>query len=34
VAPPRPLVQEEFKDVPGIGVEDLKAMMDSGKPVQ
>ena len=34
VAPQRPLVQEEFKDVPGIGVEDLKAMMDSGKPVQ
>jgi len=34
VAPPRPLVQEEFKDVPGIGVEDLKAMMDLGKPVQ
>src|ERR1051325_2505449 len=27
VSPPRPLVQEEFKDVPGIGVEELKAMM-------
>jgi superoxide dismutase, Fe-Mn family len=34
VAPPRPLVQDEFKDVPGVGVEELKAMMDSGKPVQ
>jgi Fe-Mn family superoxide dismutase len=34
VAPPRPLVQEEFKDIPGVGVEELKAMMDSGKPVQ
>jgi Fe-Mn family superoxide dismutase len=34
VAPPRPLVQEEFADVPGVGVEELKAMMDSGKPVQ
>jgi Fe-Mn family superoxide dismutase len=34
VAPPRPLVQEEFKDVPGVGVEELKAMMDAGQPVQ
>ena len=34
VSPPRPLVQEEFKDVPGIGVEEMKAMMDSGRPVQ
>ena len=34
VAPPRPLVQEEFADVPGIGVEEMKAMMDSGQPVQ
>jgi Fe-Mn family superoxide dismutase len=34
VLAPRPLVQEEFKDVPGIGVEELKAMMDSGQPVQ
>ena len=34
VAPPRPLVQEEFKDVPGVGVEDVKAMLDAGEPVQ
>ena len=34
VFPPRPLVQEEFKDVPSIGVEEMKAMMDSGQPVQ
>ena len=34
VSPPRPLVQEEFKDVPGVGVEELKAMMDAGQPVQ
>ncbi len=34
VSPPRPLVQEEFSDVPGIGVEELKAMVDSGEPVQ
>jgi superoxide dismutase, Fe-Mn family len=34
VEPPRPLVQPEFGDVPGIGVEEVKAMMESGKPVQ
>jgi superoxide dismutase, Fe-Mn family len=34
VAPPRPLVQEEFKDVPGVGVEDVKAMLDAGQAVQ
>jgi Fe-Mn family superoxide dismutase len=34
VEPPRPLVQEEFGDLPGIAVEEVKAMMDSGKPVQ
>jgi Fe-Mn family superoxide dismutase len=34
VAPPRPLVQEEFKDIPGVGVEEVKAMLDTGKPVQ
>src|SRR3982751_5864116 len=34
VAPPRPLVQEDFADVPGVGVEELKAMIDSGAPVQ
>jgi Fe-Mn family superoxide dismutase len=31
VAAPRPLVQEEFKEVPGLGVEDVKAMLDAGK---
>ena len=31
VAPPRPLVQEEFADVPGLGVEDVKAMLDAGQ---
>jgi Fe-Mn family superoxide dismutase len=34
VAPPRPLVQEEFGDLPGVAVEEVKAMIDSGKPVQ
>jgi Fe-Mn family superoxide dismutase len=34
VEPPRPLVQKEFGDVPGVGVEDVKAMLDAGKPVQ
>ncbi len=34
VEPLRPLVQPEFGDVPGIGVEDVKAMLDAGKPVQ
>ncbi len=34
VAPPRPLVQEEFADVPGVGVEELKAMVDAGQAVQ
>jgi Fe-Mn family superoxide dismutase len=32
--PPRPLVQPEFGDLPGVGVEELKAMLDSGKKVQ
>ena len=32
--PPRPLVQPEFGDLPGVGVEEVKAMLDSGKPVQ
>jgi superoxide dismutase len=27
VAPPRPLVQEEFGDLPGIGVEEVRAML-------
>jgi len=34
VAPPRPLVQEEFANVPGVGVEELKAMLDTGQSVQ
>lgn len=34
VEPPRPLVQEEFASVPGVSVEEMKAMMDTGKPVQ
>ena len=34
VEPPRPLVQKEFADVPGVGVEEVKAMLDSGKPLQ
>lgn len=32
--PPRALVQKEFGDIPGVGVEDVKAMLDSGQPVQ
>src|SRR5213075_743730 len=27
VAPPRPLVQEEFGDLPGVGVEEVRAML-------
>ena len=34
VEPPRPLVQPEFGDVPGISVEEVKAMIESGRPVQ
>ena len=34
VAPPRSLVIEDFKDVPGVRVEDVKAMLDAGEPVQ
>ncbi len=34
VEPPRPLVQEEFRDVPGVSVEQVKAMRDAGEPVQ
>jgi len=34
VQPPRPLVQEEFGDLPGLGVEEVKAMMAAGQPVQ
>src|SRR6202008_2695847 len=31
--PPRPLEQPEFGDIPGIGVEEVKAMMASGQKV-
>jgi superoxide dismutase, Fe-Mn family len=34
VDPPRPLVQPEFGDLPGVGVEEVKAMLESGQPVQ
>lgn len=32
--PPRPLVQEEFGDLPSISAEEVKAMLDAGTPVQ
>jgi Fe-Mn family superoxide dismutase len=34
VEPLRPLEQPEFGDLPGVGPEEVKAMIDSGKPVQ
>lgn len=34
VEPPRPLVQPEFGDLPGVTVEEVKAMLDASKPVQ
>jgi Fe-Mn family superoxide dismutase len=34
VASPRPLVQQEYGDLPGVGVEEVKAMLDSGQSVQ
>jgi len=34
VAPPRPLVQKQFADVPSISVEEVKAMLAAGEPVQ
>ena len=34
VAPPRPVEQPEFGDIPAIGVEEVREMMASGKPVQ
>ena len=34
VAPPRPLIQPEYGDLPGVGVEEVKAMLEGGKPVQ
>jgi Fe-Mn family superoxide dismutase len=32
--PLRPLVQKEFGDIPGLGVEEVRAMLDAGQPVQ
>ncbi|HVF64525.1 MAG TPA: Fe-Mn family superoxide dismutase [Casimicrobiaceae bacterium] len=34
VAPPRPLVQPEFGDLPGVGVEEVKTMLEAGRPLQ
>lgn len=34
VEPPRPLLQPEFGDLPGVAVEEVKAMLDAGKAVQ
>jgi Fe-Mn family superoxide dismutase len=34
VVPPRPVVQKEFGDLPGIDVEEVRAMLDAGKPLQ
>jgi Fe-Mn family superoxide dismutase len=34
VAPPRPLVQPEFGDLPGISAEEVKGMIEAGKTVQ
>jgi Fe-Mn family superoxide dismutase len=34
VEPPRPLVQKEFGDLPAVAVEEVKAMLDAGSPVQ
>jgi Fe-Mn family superoxide dismutase len=32
--PPRAVAQPEFGDVPGVGVEEVKAMMDAGQSIQ
>jgi len=34
VAPPRPLLQKQFADVPSVTVEEVRAMLASGTPVQ
>ena len=34
VAPPRPLVQQEFGDLPGVGAEEVRAMLAAGQPIQ
>jgi superoxide dismutase, Fe-Mn family len=32
--PPRPLVQKEFGDLPSVTIDDVRAMLQSGEPVQ
>jgi Fe-Mn family superoxide dismutase len=34
VESPRPVIQEEFGDLPGLGVEEVRKMLDSGQHVQ
>jgi Fe-Mn family superoxide dismutase len=34
VKPPRPLEQKQFADLPSISAEEVKAMLDEGRPVQ
>jgi len=34
VQPPRPLVQEQFGDLPSVTVDEVQAMLDAGTPVQ
>lgn len=34
VLPPRPLEQKEYEEVPGMAMEEVKAMVDAGTPVQ
>ena len=34
VPPPRPVAQPEFGDIEGVGVEEVEAMITSGRPVQ
>jgi Fe-Mn family superoxide dismutase len=34
VKPPRPLVQKQFGDLPSITVDEVKAMLEAGQPVQ
>jgi Fe-Mn family superoxide dismutase len=34
VEPLRPVEQPEFGDLPGVGVEEVQAMLDAGKPLQ
>jgi Fe-Mn family superoxide dismutase len=34
VAPPRPLVQPEFGDLPSVSVEEVQALLETGQPVQ